>query len=119
MADELLDIFSDGKDKISHQKLMNYLEGKLSPEEMHEVEKEMLDSGMTSDAIEGLQSVSDTGKLRNYEKDLQRKLKQQLQKRDKRRSAKKIKEMPWIYIFIVIILLLALVAFWVVANGIK
>lgn len=43
--------------KLSEEKLMAYLEGKLSPAEQHEVEKWLAEEGMESDAIEGLQAM--------------------------------------------------------------
>jgi hypothetical protein len=49
--------------QISEQKLMDYLEGRLSPEESHEVEKLMADSGFVDDAIEGLSQMKDKQKI--------------------------------------------------------
>jgi hypothetical protein len=49
--------------QISEQKLMDYLEGRLSPEESHEVEKLMVDSGFIDDAVEGLSEMKDKQKI--------------------------------------------------------
>jgi hypothetical protein len=49
--------------QISEQKLMDYLEGKLSPGEAHEVEKLMADSGFLDDAVEGLSEMKDKQKI--------------------------------------------------------
>jgi hypothetical protein len=49
--------------QISEQKLMDYLEGRLSPAECHEVEKLMADSGFINDAVEGLSEMKDKKKI--------------------------------------------------------
>jgi hypothetical protein len=49
--------------QITEQKLMDYLEGRLSPEESHEVEKLMVDSGFIDDAVEGLSQMKDKQKI--------------------------------------------------------
>ncbi len=49
-----------------HNKLMQYLEGKLSSEEAHAFEKEMADSELLNDAVEGLQQVNDQSKINHY-----------------------------------------------------
>ena len=49
--------------QISEQKLMDYLQGRLSPEESHEVEKLMVDSGFIDDAVEGLSEMKDKQKI--------------------------------------------------------
>ena len=65
--DELKDILSNSNKDIDNQKLMDYLSGKLSAEEKHDVEKEMSGSDFMNDAVEGLEKikadVTATGKL--------------------------------------------------------
>jgi len=55
MSDELLNILSNSNKDIDNQKLMNYLSDKLSQEEKHEFEKDMVDSEIFNDVIEGLE----------------------------------------------------------------
>jgi hypothetical protein len=43
---------------IDERTLMDYLEGKLTPEAQHEVEKAMIESPFLNDALEGLSAVS-------------------------------------------------------------
>jgi anti-sigma factor RsiW len=106
---ELNDILSDGKGKLPEDKLMAYLEGKLSPEEQHEVEEWLAGEGMESDAVEGLQALEAeetkkaVGKI-NYE------LRKQLGARNKRRT-KLIKDNKWGWLAIVIVLMLAIVCY--------
>jgi len=49
--------------QITEQKLMDYLEGRLSPDDAHEVEKLMVDSGFLDDAVEGLSQMKDKQKI--------------------------------------------------------
>jgi len=45
------------KEKLSEDKLMAYLEGKLTTAEQHDVEQWLAEDGMESDAMEGLQAL--------------------------------------------------------------
>lgn len=117
MADELSNIFSKSAGNTDNDKLLKYLNNELSPEERHEIEKEMIDSGMMSDAVEGLQAVSNKKKLEQYQREIQSKLKQQLKKRDQRRESKKIKELPWLYISIIIIILIIIISYIVIRQN--
>lgn len=119
MADELSNIFSKSDGDTDNDKLLKYLNGELSPEEMHEVEKEMVDSLMMNDAVEGLQAVSNKNKLEQYQREIQSKLKQQLKKRNQKRESKKIKELPWLYISIIIIILLITISYIVIRQNLQ
>ena len=44
MHEDLLNILSDSNKDIDNQKLMDYISGKLSAEQKHEVEKWMIDN---------------------------------------------------------------------------
>ena len=106
---DLNDILSNGKGKLPEDKLMAYLEGKLSLEEQHEVEKWLAAEGMESDALEGLQALEPgetkkaVGKI-NYE------LRKELGARNKRRT-KHIKDNKWSWLAILIVLMLASVCY--------
>jgi hypothetical protein len=106
---ELNNILNNGKGKLPEDKLMAYLEGKLSPEEQHEVEEWLAGEGMESDALEGLQALGPdetkkaVGKI-NYE------LRKELGARNKRRT-KLIMDNKWGWLAIVIVLMLAIVCY--------
>ena len=93
---------------------MDYLSGKLSNSEKHEVEKIMSDSHFINDAIEGLQNVDDKNKLQAYVDQLNKELHQQLQKPRDRREEKKIQEYPWTYLAIILILGLSILGYIVI-----
>ena len=86
MRNDLLDILSAKTTAITNEQLINYLTGKMSDEEKHELEKTMLNSGMDNDAIEGLQMVASQEKLHHYEHELNKLLRDKLQHKKTRRK---------------------------------
>jgi len=114
MSNDLFNILSNSNKDIDNQKLMDYLSGKLSDSEKHEVEKLMSDSHFMNDAVEGLQNVEDKNKLQVYVDQLNKELHQQLQKPRDRREEKKIQEYPWTYLAIILILGLCILGYIVI-----
>src|SRR4051812_9370208 len=45
------------REQLSDDKLMAWMEGRLSPEEQHQVEQWLAEEGMESDALEGLHEL--------------------------------------------------------------
>ena len=54
MSDELKDILSNLNKDIEQEKLLDYLNKKLSAADAHEVEKQMAGDEFINDAVEGL-----------------------------------------------------------------
>ena len=52
MNDDLLNILSNSNKDIDNQRLMDYLSGKLTEKERHEVEKMMAGDDFMNDAVE-------------------------------------------------------------------
>lgn len=113
---DLLKILSDSNKDIDNQKLMDYLAGQLSNNEIHEVEKWMADSEFANDAVEGLQEMKNKKNLETLveqlNNDLNRKLKQKKIRKDKR----KLKEFSWIYFSIILILLLVIICWFAIHS---
>ena len=59
MSKDLLNILANSNKDIDNQKLMDYLSGKLSQQEQHEIEKEMAGNELVNDAVEGLENAKD------------------------------------------------------------
>ena len=116
MPGDLDDILKDGPDELDEQKLINYLEGKASAEERHEVERHMAESNFTNDAIEGLQGLKNKKDINRLVKDLNRQLHQHIQDRKKHKEKRRIKEDPWVYLAIVLILVLAIISYIIVKK---
>jgi anti-sigma factor RsiW len=95
----------DGKGaKLSEDKLMAYLEGKLSPAEQHEVEQWMADEGMEGDALEGLQALPPEETKRSVAR-LNHNLRQTLLHKKRRRKPLKTDQLAIIAVAVVLILI--------------
>jgi len=116
MNDDLLNILSNSNKDIDNQQLMDYLSGKLSAKESHEVEKMMEDNDLFNDAMEGLQGVRDKKDIQTYVEQLNRGLQKSLTKKRQRREKRKLKEGPWGYVAILVIILLCIAGYFVVKK---
>lgn len=109
--------FDDGRKphSLPEDKLMAYLAGKLSPAEQHEVEQWLAEEGMESDAIEGLQgqNAEDT---RHTVGRLNHGLRKTLHIKKRKRRGMSTNYLAWIAI--VIILMLAVLAYIVIGKSI-
>src|SRR6185503_14793287 len=116
MSDKLKDILSHLSTEVDQETLLKYLEGRLSDEQKHELEKKMLNSEFTNDAMEGLQEIRSKEKISSLVEQLNRDLHTKLEKKKKRREKLRFKDQPWLYIAIVIILLLIVLSYIVVSR---
>ena len=116
MDDDLLNILSNSNKDIDNQKLMDYLSDKLPEKEKHEFEKQLVDSDMLNDAIEGLGKFKDKKNVNAFVAQLNAHLKKQLAKPKEKRMKRTIKDLPWLYLTIIIILLLILIGFIVIKE---
>lgn len=106
MAENLKDILSHLSPDVDQEKLLQYLQGKLSGQQQHEMEKQLLQDEFNADALEGLESIRDKEQLQYMVEMLNRDLKKKTEKKKLRREKMKIKEQPWLYISILILILL-------------
>jgi len=116
MDDKLLNILSNSNKDIDNQKLMDYLSGKLSADEKHEVEKQMADSDFMNDALEGLEDVKNKKELTFFVEQLNADLHKQLEKKKLKKQKRSIKEQPWLYLAIILLLLLSIISFIVIKK---
>lgn len=114
MKENLKDILSHLDPHIDQETLLLYLQGKLSPEKQHEIEKQMLDSEFDSDAMEGLQDFQDKQKITAMVEQLNRDLKKKTEKKKNRRKRAELFVDPWVIIAIVLILALIVVGYFVI-----
>lgn len=112
----LSDILSNNNKDIDNQKLMDYLGGKLSAEDQHEVEKQMMESEMVNDAVEGLQDFENKDNIAHFEAQVNRNLKKQLKKKNSRKDKRRVGSMNWVYFSIILLLILAIIAFVVISK---
>lgn len=116
MNNELKDILSNLNKDIEQEKLLDYLNKKLSASEAHEMEKQMADDEFMSDAVEGLEHFKDKKDVSLLVEQLNRDLKKQTTKKNLKKEKRKLKEQPWLYITLVILLLLVIVSYLVVKK---
>jgi hypothetical protein len=116
MNKELLNILANSNKDIDNQKLMDYLSGKLSGEEKHEMEKLMADSDFMNDAVEGLQNMGDKKELMAYVAQLNKDLQSKLQQKKLHHKKRQIKEQPWTLLAIALVLILCFIAYFVIRK---
>ena len=116
MSDKLKDILSNLSTEVDQETLLKYLEGRLTNEQKHELEKKMLGSEFMDDAMEGLQEIKNKEKISSLVEHLNRDLHKKLEKKKKRREKLRFKDQPWLYIAIVIILLLIVLSYIVIQR---
>lgn len=114
MNNDLLNILSNSNKDIDNQQLMDYLSGKLSGKEQHEIEQLMADSDFMNDAVEGLQKFDNKKDIQDYVGQLNAALQKNLQKKKQRRDKRRLKEYPLTYLAILLILLLCICGFFIV-----
>jgi anti-sigma factor RsiW len=113
MNNDLLNILSNLK-QVDNQKLIDYLEGKLSAQEKHEVEQMLVDADFESDALEGLEQLKDKGHLNATVARMNKELEAQLKKRRRKRRKKSLGIQQWLIIAVIIILLLATLSYYII-----
>lgn len=116
MAENLKDILSHLSSEVDQETLLLYLQDKLSDEKRHELEKQLLDNEFASDALEGLQQINDKQQISYMVDMLNRDLKKKTAKRKQRREKMKLKDQPWLYISILLILLLIVLCYFVLQR---
>ena len=118
MNDELLNILSNSNKDIDNQKLMDYLSGKLSANEKHDFERSLIDSEMMNDAVEGLEKLKNTD-VSAVVKQLNKNLHKQLNKKRSKKIKRDIKDLPWLYFTIILVLIIILIGFIVIKNRLE
>jgi len=116
MNKDLLNILSNSNKDIDNQQLMDYLAGKLSGDELHEVEKSMADNEFLNDAIEGLQRMSNKKDMQAYVDELNASMQKSLAKKKQRRLKRQLKEEPWGLLAIVLVITLCVIGYVVIRK---
>ena len=119
MSENFKDILSHLSTEVDQETLLLYLQGQLSEEKKHEVEKKLLENEFATDAMEGLQEMRDKQQINYMVEMLNRDLRKKLQKKKQRKERMKIKEQPWLYISILILILLIVISYIVIHKFLK
>ena len=116
MSENYKDILSNLSTEIDQATLLLYLQGKLSEEKKHEVEKQLMQGEFETDAMDGLQEIKDKQQVQYMVEMLNRDLKKKTERKRKRREKMRIKDQPWLYISILILLLLLVICYVVIRK---
>jgi len=118
MNKDLLNILANSSKDIDNQQLMDYLSGKLSGEALHELERSMAGDEFLNDAVEGLQQVKNPRNMQSYVEELNAAMQKSLEKKKNRRQRlrNRLKDEPWTYLAIVVVVALCIVAYVVIRQ---
>jgi len=116
MNKDLLNILSNSNKDIDNQQLMDYLSGRLPEDQKHEVERWMADNDFGNEAIEGLSQIKGKQHLQQYVDDLNGQLNKYIEQKKSRREKRKIKENPWTYLALLLILVLCITAYFLIKK---
>ncbi len=119
MSENLKDILSNLNPDIDQETLLLYLQGKLSAEQQHEVEKQMMDDDFELDALEGLENIKDRKKIAHLVEQLNYELKKKTEKKKKLRRKLDVKIDPWVIATVIIVLLLVVLSYFVIHHHLR
>src|SRR5215218_5983718 len=114
MKENLKDILANLHSEVDQEALLKYLQGHLTAEEQHEVEKNLLDDPFEAEAMEGLQTVQDKSHIAALVDQLNRDLKKKTARKKNGRLKRDVKLEPWLLLAIALILLLVIIGFVVI-----
>ena len=117
MNKDLLNILSNSNKDIDNQQLMDYLNGKLSGDALHEVEKSMADNELLNDAVEGLQGLEGKTNMQSYVDELNAAMQKSLAKKKARRLRRRLKDQNWTYLAIILVIVLCVLAYVVIRKA--
>lgn len=116
MNDDLKDILSNLNPGVDQETLMRYLQGKLSEQEQHEIEKQMMGDDFEADALEGLQEFKNKKDLSSLVDQLNADLKKRTEKKKRAKEKMKLKLDSNLIIAIIIILLLVAISYFIIQK---
>jgi hypothetical protein len=119
MSENLKDILSHLSTEVDQETLLLYLQGKLTPEKQHELEKSLLDNEFAADALEGLQQFGDRQQIAAYAEQLNKELKKKTGRTKNYRKKPRLQAEPWLIITLVIILLLLILTYFIIHKHLQ
>ena len=102
--------------QIDNHKLMDYLNGKLTAGEQHEVEQWMMDNPFEAEALEGLQHAGGSKNIQATVDQLNKHLHKYLEQKKIRRKRRPDPTSIWTYVAILFILILAVLVYFIVKQ---
>jgi anti-sigma factor RsiW len=109
MQEEYKDLFT-ATQCPPQQQLLDYVQGRLTPEQQHEVELHLADCEMCSEAIEGLAAFKHKEQIPGMLKQMKTQVLRNLRMRKRRKD--QVAYFTQLAIVVIVILFILLVAFW-------
>jgi len=109
MQEEYKDLFT-ATQCPPQQQLLDYVQGKLTPEQQHEVELHLADCEMCSEAIEGLAAFKHQEQIPGMLKQMKTHVLRNLRMRKRRKD--QVAYFTQLAIVVIVILFILLAAFW-------
>ncbi len=119
MNDDIKDILSNLNPGIDSATLLLYMQGKLSQEQRHEVEKLLLENDFESEAMDGLAQVKDQQGVSTVIEGLNRDLKVKTTRSRKNKRRRELKEDPLLWVALLIILLLVVLSYVIIHKQLQ
>ena len=116
MKENLKDILSNLNPEIDQETLLQYLQGQLSHQEQHDVEKKALDDAFETDALEGLGQIQNKQQLQLLVDSLNADLKKKTAKKKELKEKRQVHVEPWLLFTVIIILLLVIISFFIILR---
>jgi len=116
MNEDLKDILSNLNPEIDQEALLQYLQGKLSAQQQHELEKQMMDNDFDADALDGLQEFKNKKNISALIDQLNTDLKKRTEKKKKFTEKMKLHLDTNLIIAIIIILLLIVISYIIIRK---
>ena len=113
MKENLKDILSGLSKDIDQQKLLEYLQGQLSPDQQHDLEEQILKDDFAADALEGLDAIKDKQKIQALVEQLNKDLEKKTAKKRAFRRKLQLRLDSTTVIAIVTILLLIVLSYFI------
>ena len=114
MSEDLKDILSNLNPDIDQETLLQYLQGKLSAQEQHDVERKIMDNDFAADALEGLLEFKNKKNISVLVDQLNADLKRRTEKKKRLKEKLRLNLDSNLVIAIVIILLLIILSYMVI-----
>ena len=104
----------DAGSTIDENRLLAYLEGRLSSEEQHVLEEVLESDPFLNDAVEGLAEIKDKEQLKQIAAQINQQLRKQIRNRKQQRKSRSKLTEHWGWLYVLIVLGLVLMAWWVI-----
>lgn len=109
MNEEYNDLFTTTQCP-SQQQLLDYVQGRLTPEQQHEVEMHLADCELCSEAVEGLATIQQKEQIPVWLQQMRNQMLRKLRSRKRRKDH--VAYYTQLAIIVIVILFILLAAFW-------